>query len=421
VYRDHGVVPKSSRDDNNNKASEDLSAYQLVEPKNLVLNKMKAWQGSVAISDYEGIVSPAYFVYEPVGKQGANYHAQYIHYLLRCPQYISQYLRYSKGIRVNQWDLDPDIFKSLEVLLPSPDEQRTIAAFLDHETARIDRLIEKQQRLIELLKEKRQAVISHAVTKGLDPDVPMKDSGVEWLGQVPEHWVVGPVKYVLHVKKGACKAGPFGSHLTNADMNGSDVKVVTQRNVIDNDMTSGEAFISAEKYEQLKAFTIERGDLLVTTRGTIGRTSLFETDAPAILHPCLIRLQVNEGILNPNWLALIIQESGYVVEQILVNSNATTIEVIYSESLLNVDVAYPPTTGEQEEVLQVISQQRLRYDLLIQKALKLIDALQERRTALISAAVTGKIDVRNWQPNTSTQVAESDLPMAAEQAAEYRV
>ncbi len=190
VYRDHGVVFKNSRDDNNNKASDDLSAYQLVEPKDLVLNKMKAWQGSVAVSNYEGIVSPAYFVYEPVGSKGKSYHARYVHYLLRCPQYISQYLRYSKGIRVNQWDLDPDMFKSLEVLLPSPEEQRTIAAFLDHETARIDQLIAKQERLIKLLKEKRQAVISHAVTKGLDPDVPMKDSGVEWLGEVPAHWAV---------------------------------------------------------------------------------------------------------------------------------------------------------------------------------------------------------------------------------------
>lgn len=107
VYRDHGVVPTASRDDNNNKPSDDLTAYQLVEPDNLVMNKMKAWQGSIAISEHEGIVSPAYFVYEPNARMFDLAIPKYIHYLLRHPIYIAQYLRQSKGIRVNQWDLDP--------------------------------------------------------------------------------------------------------------------------------------------------------------------------------------------------------------------------------------------------------------------------------------------------------------------------
>ncbi|MFB0725092.1 restriction endonuclease subunit S [Aeromonas salmonicida] len=195
VYRDYGVIPKSSRDDNNNKESDDLAPYQLVRPNDLVMNKMKAWQGSIAVSEYEGIVSPAYFVYEPSNKLFELAHPRYVHYLLRNPIYITQYMSRSKGIRVNQWDLDPDEFKLIELLLPSKQEQSKIFEFLDYETARIDRLIAQQQRLIELLKEKRQAVISHAVTKGLNPNAPMKDSGVEWLGQVPEHWGVSPLKY----------------------------------------------------------------------------------------------------------------------------------------------------------------------------------------------------------------------------------
>ncbi|MFM5040563.1 restriction endonuclease subunit S [Aeromonas caviae] len=277
-------------------------------------------------------------------------------------------------------------------------EQNIIAAFLDYETARIDRLIAQQQRLIELLKEKRQAVISHAVTKGLNPDVPMKDSGVEWLGQVPEHWVVGPIKYTLQSKKGACKAGPFGSHLTNADMTGSDVKVITQRNVIDDDMEVGDSYISSDKYKELRAFTIQKGDILVTTRGTIGRTALFQQEYTAILHPCLIRLQADGAILIPEWLSLLIQESGYVVEQILIKSNATTIEVIYSESLLNVDIAYPPSESEQIDVLDFINCQKMKFQHLISAAGRAISLMQERRTALISAAVTGKIDLRGWTP-----------------------
>ena len=168
VYRDYGVIPKSSRDDNNNKPSEDLSPYQLVEINNLVVNKMKAWQGSIAISGCEGIVSPAYFVYSPKIIFNDLALPKYIHYLLRNSIYITQYLSRSKGIRVNQWDLDPDEFKSIDVLLPTKEEQTQIAAFLDHETAKIDKLIDLQLQQIELLKERRTALISAAVTGKID-------------------------------------------------------------------------------------------------------------------------------------------------------------------------------------------------------------------------------------------------------------
>src|SRR5690554_979588 len=207
VYRDYGVIPKASRDDNFNKPSDDLGAYQLVQVGDLAINKMKAWQGSVGISSYRGIVSPAYHVYAPSHLECP----QYLHHLFRCNEYVTGYLANSKGIRVNQWDLEPQQHSRMPVLLPSFQEQTQIARFLDHETARIDALIEEQQRLIELLKEKRQAVISHAVTKGLDPTVPMKDSGVEWLGEVPAHWVCSELKRFASVQGGyAFPSGLFG-------------------------------------------------------------------------------------------------------------------------------------------------------------------------------------------------------------------
>ena len=181
VYRDYGVVPKSSRDDNFNKPSEDLSTYQLVQHSDLVINKMKAWQGSIAISEHLGIVSPAYHVY--VGDHCND--DRYLHHLFRSGPYVAAYQRISKGIRTNQWDLEPEEFSRIEILLPPLAEQHAIAAFLDRETAEIDSLVAKKERLIELLQEKRTALISRAVTKGLDPDVPMKDSGIEWLGEIP--------------------------------------------------------------------------------------------------------------------------------------------------------------------------------------------------------------------------------------------
>ena len=293
--------------------------------------------------------------------------------------------------------LNQELIKNAIILKPTYEEAKTIANFLDYQTAQIDTLIDKQQTLIQLLKEKRQAVISHAVTKGLNPDAPMKDSGVEWLGEVPEHWKVSPLKYIIKSARGAVKAGPFGSHLKSSDMKGKDVKVITQKNVIRNSVDIGDDFISYEKYRELKAFTIFDKDILITTRGTIGKTYVYDANKTAILHPCLIRIQIDENKADTNLVSLIIQESGYALEQILVNSNATTIEVVYSENLINTVIAIPDNLSEQLEILEFIKAGKLELDGLIHKAEQAIQLMQERRTALISAAVTGKIDVRGWR------------------------
>lgn len=303
------------------------------------------------------------------------------------------------------------INKINDLIFTFPDffEQEKIADFLDHETAKIDSLIAKQEKLIELLKEKRQAVISHAVTKGLNPDVNMKNSGVEWLGQVPESWLVTPLKYLIAPKRGAVKAGPFGSHLKNSDMEGEDIKVISQKNVIANDLSLGEAMISEKKYRELEVFTIEQEDILVTTRGTIGRTCVFKENFTAILHPCLIRLQVDHNKVIPDLIALIIQESGYEMEQILVKSNATTIEVIYSDNLINTVIVIPNNLEEQRQVLNYINNQKAYFNEALEKANYMIQKLRERRTALISSAVTGKIDVRNWQHPNKNNDAKTEL------------
>ena len=164
VYRDYGVVLKASRDDNRNRASDDLGPYQLVEPGQLVTNKMKTWQGSIAVSEFRGIVSPAYFIYEPI----RNVFGRFIHHLMRCGPYITGYMSISKGIRVGQWDLDPDHFRVFPVLFPPKKEQERIVAFLDRETTRIDALTAKTQCSIDLLKERRSAFITAAVTGQID-------------------------------------------------------------------------------------------------------------------------------------------------------------------------------------------------------------------------------------------------------------
>ncbi|MBW4768950.1 restriction endonuclease subunit S [Hoylesella nanceiensis] len=186
LYREYGVIPKSSRDDNHNVTSDNTDDYKLVEKGDFVINKMKAWQGSMGISLYEGIISPAYYVCSFINEK---VYKPYFHYLMRNSSYLPEYKRLSGGIRVGQWDLGYDKFKSLPALLPPTlSEQRAIADWLDAKCADIDAAIELQQRMIDKLKAYKTAVIHQAVTKGLDKNAKLKDSGVQWIGEVPEHW-----------------------------------------------------------------------------------------------------------------------------------------------------------------------------------------------------------------------------------------
>lgn len=189
LYRELGVIPKDSRDDNHNVTSEDTSKYKYVRPGDFVINKMKAWQGSVAVSEYEGIVSPAYFVYEFTDDAIFK---RYFHYLLRSC-YKDEFMRLSGGIRVGQWDLPADALENTPILIPPMDEQRRIADFLDAKCAEIDALTADIQTQIDTLEQYKRSVITGTVTKGLNPDAEMKDSGIKWVGAIPEHWSIHPV------------------------------------------------------------------------------------------------------------------------------------------------------------------------------------------------------------------------------------
>ncbi|EGT4350197.1 restriction endonuclease subunit S [Cronobacter sakazakii] len=387
VYRDYGVIPKSSRDDNNNKPSEDLSPYQLVQPNDLVMNKMKAWQGSIAISEYEGIVSPAYFVYQPNNSLFELAHPKYVHYLLRNPIYVTQYLSRSKGIRVNQWDLDPDEFRNIELLLPSKVEQEKIYNFLDHETAKIDNLIEKQQQLIEFLKEKRQAVISHAVTKGLNPDVLMKDSGVEWLGDVPEHWEVSKFGYISLVVRGGSPRPAGDPTLFNGDYSPwVTVAEITKDNEIYLDST--DTFLTKKGSEQCRVF--KAGTLLLSNSGaTLGVPKILSIDANA-----------NDGVVGFELLK-IDHEYAYFYLSTLTTNLRESIKQGSGQPNLNTDIvksiAIPiPPEKEIQQIVSFIKETIKLYSSIESGAMEQVKLLQERRTALISAAVTGKIDVRDW-------------------------
>lgn len=322
-----------------------------------------------------------------------------------CPKYLSYILNssycrqslISLANQVTMTTIDQEKFKSLKISYPDLHEQQTIAAFLDYKTAKIDALIAKKKALLDKLAEKRTALISHAVTKGLDPGAPMRDSGIDWLGEIPAHWETKRIKHLLKPKKAAIKTGPFGSQLQSSEMNDSEVKVYNQKNVISQDLKGGNNYISFEKYRDLIAFEVFPNDLLVTTRGTIGRCLIVPHDAEkGILHPCLMRLQINQKQILNSYLKVLIGESGFVFEHLKLMSNATTIEVIYSESLKEVWLPIPPV-DEQYKILEHLNESIGELEAFTHKVEIVITRLQEYRSALITNAVTGKIDVRNFR------------------------
>lgn len=387
VYRDYGVVPKSSRDDNHNKPSDDLSPYQLVCKKNLVMNKMKAWQGSIAISEFRGIVSPAYFVYEPLKQTDSLVCPKYVHYLLRDPIYIAQYMSRSKGIRVNQWDLDPEEFQRIELLLPQKDEQRKIINFLDHETTKIDDLIAKQENLIELLKEKRQAVISHAVTKGLNPNVSMKDSGVEWLGEMPERWVMKRLKYIGEARNGLTYSPD------NVVSQGEGVLVLRSSNVQNAKLSfSDNVYVNIDIPTRIRT---KENDLLICSRNgsrdLIGKNALITTEATDMAFGAfmvIFRSKINPYLYWVLNSPLFEHQSGSFL--------TSTINQLTIGNLESMEVPLPPEQ-EQDKIRTFLIEQSEYFDRLTSKAIHKVSLLKERKTALISATVTGKIDVRDWQ------------------------
>ncbi len=286
-------------------------------------------------------------------------------------------------------------YSNLEIFLPSLTEQTQIANFLDRKTEQIDELIRIKERQIELLQEQRTALINQAVTKGLDRNVEMKPSGVEWIGEIPAHWEIIPIKHTLQNAKDSIRVGPFGSSLKSHEFQDKGIRVYNQQSVYNEDFSKSDIFISEEKFNELRSFIVEPKDVLITSRGTIGKMTIVPKNGEiGVLHPCLIRLRLNKNRLIPKYFWWYVNHSSFFIESVKIASNSTTIDVIYSETLSSVKIPIP-RVKEQLEILEFLSVKIPIIDTTISYERKKINLLQEYRQSLISEAVTGKIDVRN--------------------------
>ncbi|MGQ8774889.1 restriction endonuclease subunit S [Serratia sp. NA_112.1] len=289
-----------------------------------------------------------------------------------------------------------DILKTI-FALPSKDEISLIVRFLDHETAKIDSLIEKQQQLIELLKEKRQAVISHAVTKGLNPDAPMKDSGVEWLGEVPKHWLKQKLVNVGDGSRGCFVNGPFGSDLLANELQDDGVPVVYIRDIKPTGYSrKSTVYVTPKKAKQLEVCKLEPSDVIVSKVGDPpGDACVYPFGEPsAIVTQDVIRIRVNTSRFSSMFIAYLLNSDfgRMVVNDISVEGTRKRVSL---GDFKATKFVFPPLQ-EALDIVDYLNGECEKIDSTIAKANRAIALMQERRTALISAAVTGKIDVRNW-------------------------
>jgi type I restriction enzyme S subunit len=353
----------------------------------VLFGKLRPYLAKVARPDFDGVCTSEILPLRPVPGCSQSY---VMYELLNAP-YIHWLDSLTYGTKMPR--VSPEQVASSFVGLPPLPEQRAIAAFLDRETARIDALVAKKERLIALLEEQRTALITRAVTKGLDPTVPMKDSGVEWLGEIPAHWVsLGLSRVTLS----RCD-GPFGSGLKSEHYSGSGVRVIRLQNIGWTDfLDADEAYLDDAYARQLGDHSVVAGDLLIAGLGDeahpVGRACVAPDQIePAMVKADCFRFRLDRRRVHPRFAAYQLSVTASAAAGSL--STGATRARMNLTTTASRKVGLPPL-DEQRAIVEALDRDGKRYRALVAKVREAIERLKELRTALISAAVTGKIDVR---------------------------
>ena len=381
VVRERGVVLREADDGNHNVVPEDLSNYKVVHSGDLVINKMKAWQGSLGVASQDGIVSPAYYVYRLDAAE-----PRYAHALLRSPPYVGALAAASQGVRVDQWDLSTVGLRGLPLLVPPPEDQASVVRYLDHIDSRIQRFIAAKERLIELLEEEKRAIIHRAVTRGLDPDAPLKLSGVDAIGKIPSHWGVLPFKRVLGFREGpGIGASDFRDEgvplLRIAGMKGAKASLAGC-NYLDQRQVD-------ERWSQ---FRIELHDYLLSASASAGEVVPASPDVVgAIPYTGIIRLWLISSSAHMPFVAHFLRSRPFRA-QVEVMASGVAIQHFGPTHLKRTWIALPPIE-EQQKIVDALDSQLGGYEVAVTAARRQTELVREYRTRLISDVVTGKVDV----------------------------
>ena len=365
-----GVRPASE-----SSRSESLNGYKIVEKGDLVINIMLAWMGGLGVSEYDGIVSPAYAVYKPI----APMEPRFLHYLYRTSRYLADFARHSTGVVPSRWRMYSDDFGQVVTELPLLPEQKAIVAYLDAETGRIDKAIAAEEKMIALLQERREIVINEAV------------GGREKLShkEHKEHkwWKLARLKNIT-VKIGSGKTPKGGADVYSE----TGVPFIRSQNVYNEGLRLDDvSFISARIDEEMKGTRVYCGDVLLNiTGGSIGRCCLYRQEEHANVnqHVCIIR--VAKGKANPGYVKYFI--NGHAADIVGINQTGGNREGLNFQNIGNISIPLPPLP-EQEKIVKRLDAETGKIDRAIDVKRRQIELLRERRQIVIDEAVTGKVRV----------------------------
>ena len=360
---------------------------------------MRAWQGSIGVSTYQGIVSPAYVVQRP--RDGAN--PLYFHHLLRTPAFATEAERWSYGIVSDMWSLRPEHFKMIHCCLPPLPEQRAIVRYLDHVDDRIRRYVSAKEKLIALLEEERQAVIHRAVTRGLDPNVRLKPSGVEWLGNIPAHWEVVQLGRVIDLAIGF----PFKSE--GFSFAADDIRLLRGINVALGRLRWKDVvrWPNAD-CSTLDDYRMKIGDIVLGMdrpfiEGGVRVASVSEKDVPALLLQRVARIRPHEELSSPFALLLLTGKS--FVDYLKPLFTGISVPHVSPGQIKSYRIALP-SMREQNEIVDHVISVSSSIQLMTNRARRQIELLREYRTRLIADVVTGKLDVRETTAKLPDETAQ---------------
>ena len=392
----HGLIPSKDLG-RKSLQSENYAGGKLVAEHDLVLNRLKAHLGVFARAKQAGVVSPDYTVLRPNGYASVRYCES----LFKTPMYVGEFRRRTKGIVEGFWRLYTDDFYDVTALLPPPEEQGQIVAYLRAQDAHIARFIKAKRDLIKLLTEQKLRIIDHAITRGLDASVALKPSGIEWLGEVPEHWEVQRLKNVANVVLGKmltteAKAGDgdFKPYLrsTNVQWIKPDVRDVK------------EMWVAKAEMAQLR---VRKGDLLVSEGGEVGRACMWNDELPE----CYIQNSVHRVAAKPMMLPEFLFHQFFAYgKRGRFNAivNRVSIAHLTREKLVTIPFAVPPVE-EQDVICHWITDECKPLDEAITRTEQEIKLIREYRDRLIADVVTGQVDVRGWEPGPDDVVDDTAL------------
>lgn len=377
VTREKGVIERDIEDtaSNHNFVPDDLSGYKYVQPGQFVINKMKSWQGSYGVSNYEGIVSPAYYVCDLRCKN-----KPFFSKAIRSKAYVNFFAQWSKGIRVGQWDLEPIALKTIPFFEPSDIEQEKIVAFLDAKTLKIDECICLRERELQTLNELKQSQIASVVTRGLNPNVPMKDSGIPWIGQIPAHWELKRLGTRFHSRTEL-----------NSDLEFSKAYKFNYGSIVPKDET-GDLSEYADTY--IKYTKVLTDDIMING---LNLNYDFVSQRVAIVP--------SPGIITSAYLVLRPYPSTYSAyfcylfkamdAMKLFHRMGTGIRLTLSFDELKKQLIPIPPIEEQKAIVEFIEGKQSKIDSMISSLNAEIERLREYKQSLISDVVTGQINVQD--------------------------